>query len=110
MGWSDPDYVKLNQTIKKQMFKDQPERRKAVSDFMKEYLSHPENRAFLEAGGKAKPVMCVETGECYPSQCAAERASGFRNVHKACAGRVATCGGVHWRYLTEEEKRRCSFA
>ena len=106
IGWSDPDYVKQNQATRRQIYKEQPERRQAISDFMKEYLSHPENRAFVDAEVKAKPVMCVETGECFPSQCAAEKASGFYNVHKACAGRFKTCGGFHWRYLTEEEKER----
>ena len=106
IGWSDPDYVKQNQATRRQIYKEQPERRQAISDFMKEYLSHPENRAFVDADVKAKPVMCVETGECFPSQCAAEKASGFYNVHKACAGRFKTCGGFHWRYLTEEEKER----
>ena len=50
--------------------------------------------------------MCIETGKCYPSQCSAERDSGFYNVHNACSGRYKTCGGLHWRYLTEEEKER----
>ena len=106
IGWSDPDYVELNRKLRKQMYREQPERRKAISDFMKEYLSHPENRAFTECDRRARPVMCIETGECYPSQSAAERASGFYNVHKACSGRFKTCGGLHWRYLTEEEKGR----
>ena len=104
--WRDSAFVEFSRHSKKQLFREQPERRKAVSDFMKEYLSHPENRAFVEAGGKAKPVMCIETGECYPSQSAAEKDCGFYNVHKVCSGKYATCGGYHWRYLTEEEKGR----
>ena len=81
------------------------EKREKHSRWMKEYLSKPENRAFLECSHKAKPVVCVETGVIYPSQCAAEKASGFRGVHKACTGEHHTCGGYHWRYA---DKGECS--
>lgn len=74
------------------------EKREKHSRWMKEFLSKPENRAFLECSHKAKPVVCVETGVIYPSQCAAEKAVGFCSIHKVCAGKRHTCGGYHWRY------------
>ena len=71
---------------------------------MKKRSAEGKNRAFLESSHMPKPVVCIETGENYPSVCAAERATGYTGIHKACSGRQRTCGGNHWRLLTEEEK------
>ena len=84
-------------------FAEHPERREKISRWMKEYLSDPANRAFLETDHHPKPVLCVETGEFFPSQSAAERETGFQNIHKACAGRYLTAGGYHWRYAERDE-------
>lgn len=65
---------------------------------MKEYLSKPGNRAFVESDRHAKPVICVETGEYFPSQCAAEKATGYGGIHRVCQGFQNTAGGYHWRY------------
>lgn len=63
---------------------------------------------------QAKPVICIETGLCYPSACKASRVLGLPKhyVHKACdsakrnrlnikerSGRIIW----HFRYLTPDE-------
>ena len=75
-----------------------PEKREEISRRMKEYLSKPENRIFIDSDSRAKPVICVETGEVFPSQHAAEIATGFYSIHKACSGMYKTSGGYHWQY------------
>ena len=70
---------------------------------MQEYLSKPGNRAFVESDSHAKPVICVKTGEYFPSQQAAERATGFVGIHKACGGKQLTSGGYHWQYAADKQ-------
>ena len=55
--------------------------------------------------GNAKPVVCVETGECYPSIKHAAKAAGLKysNHIGRAIKRKGTSGGYHWRYATEEE-------
>ena len=65
---------------------------------MKEYLSKLENRAFVVSDTHAKPVICVETGEYFPSQNAAQKATGYGGIHRVCQGFQNTAGGYHWRY------------
>ncbi|MBQ6366545.1 MAG: hypothetical protein IJI61_09120 [Oscillospiraceae bacterium] len=101
--WEDPELAVKYQKGMEKRYLDHPEVREKISMQMREYLSHPENRKFATSCSRPKPVLCIETGEYYPSQKNAEETTGFYNVHKACAGRHRTCGGYHWRYLTEEE-------
>ena len=101
------DLAERSRASQKRFYAENPDRREEVRRQMREYLSRPENRAFVEADCRAKPVKCVETGEVYRSQWAAEKATGFYSVHKVCQGKYRTCGGYHWRYLTEEERVRC---
>ena len=120
--WKDPDFrerttaglikAKENPELslrlrasRERMFAKHPEKREEISRQMKEYLSDPENRAFFKAGNRPKPVVCLESGAYYPSQSAAERATGFQNIHKVCAGRYLTAGGCHWRYAEPDEIR-----
>ena len=84
---------------RKMYLSQNPERKAEISRQMKEYLSKPENRAFVESSGKPRPVFCVETRETYPSQLAAERATGFTGINKACHGRQFTAGGYHWQFI-----------
>ena len=42
-----------------------------------------------------RPEICVETGEYYPSQLAAEKATGYSGIHKVCLGKQYTVGGYH---------------
>ena len=99
----DPALAGRQSIVHKQLYEKHPERREAVSLQMREYLSHPENRAFVESDSHAKPVICVETGEWFPSQQAAERATGFCSIHKVCRGQRSVCGGYHWRYADPSE-------
>ena len=68
-------------------------------DRIRDYLLYPTDRAFALSSGRAKLVRCVETGEEYPSQNAAEKATGMRGIHKACSGIQTGCGGYHWLYI-----------
>ena len=88
---------KKNQALSKKYYQTHTEAREEQSRRMKEYLSKPGNRAFVESSSKPRPVICVETGVIYPSQRAAEKATGFSNVHKVCCGLAHTCGGYHWK-------------
>ena len=97
----DPVLAGRQSTIQKRFYAAHPERKEEISRKMKEYLSKPGNRAFVESCSRAKPVICVETGIFYPSQHAAEKATGFVSIHKVCGGKQLTCGGYHWRYAAD---------
>ena len=94
----NPDLAEKQKAVQKRFYQEHPERKEVISRKMKEYLSKPGNRAFVESDSHAKPVICVETGEVYPSQKAAEKATGYCGIHKACKGQKYTCGGYHWKY------------
>ncbi len=114
--WQDPDFrarcmearaaVHVNNTAlsysmrkrSKAVYEKEPERREKVRQQMREYLSRPENRAFVDSDSHARPVRCVETGEVFRSQQAAERATGFVSIHKVAGHRRKTSGGYHWEY------------
>ena len=51
-------------------------------------------------------VMCVETGEIYPSIAAAGRAIGRHcyGINLCLLGKQQTCGGYHWKRVFDEEK------
>ena len=94
----DPGIAGRVSAAKKMYYAQNPEKRVEISRQMKEYLSKPENRAFIESDSRPKPVICIETGEIYPSQSAAERSTGFYSIHKVCNGKLCSAGGFHWRY------------
>ena len=83
----------------RQYHREHPEAGAAASAFMSAYLLTPEGRKFVESDSHPKPVRCVETGEEYPSQRAAEKATGYCSIHKVCAGSHKTCGGYHWEWI-----------
>ncbi len=97
---NDPALSMAMRKRAKAVYEKEPERREKVRRRMREYLSRPENRAFVDSDRHARPVRCVETGEVFPSQRAAERATGFRSIHSVCAGRYRTSGGYHWEYVS----------
>lgn len=92
-------YALAQRSAQMHVFEEHPERRELARQRMRQYLSKPENRAFVDADSRPKPVRCVETGVCYPSQRAAEQATGFRGIHKVCSGRQHISGGFHWEYV-----------
>ena len=96
-----PEYARSQRVLARRFYEEHPEKRAERSRWMKEYLSRPENRVFVESSSRPKPVVCVETGEVYRSQRAAERATGFKGIHLVCSGRKFTSGGCHWRYAEE---------
>ena len=97
----DPLLADRQSISRKQFYEEHPERREKIRKQMQEYLSKPENRKFVDCCSRAKPVICVETGEVYPSQLAAEKSTGYAGIHKACSGRQNTSGGYHWRILQD---------
>lgn len=51
-------------------------------------------------GKKSKPVLCVETGEIFPSQAEVQRRLGFNQGDIcACCKREGTSHGFTWRYV-----------
>lgn len=54
---------------------------------------------------KSKPVVCVETGQTFPSASKASMYLGLgRSAVSVClSGRNATAGGYHWRYANEKD-------
>ena len=44
----------------------------------------------------SKPVLCIETGEVYPSVAEAQRQTGICNISLACTGKMCHSGGYHW--------------
>ena len=95
---SIPAKAKRNQTVVKRAYEERPELRELVREQMKKRSAEGKNRAFLESSHKAKPVVCIETGENYPSIWAAKRATGYSNIQKACIGRYHAAGGYHWKW------------
>lgn len=49
----------------------------------------------------SKAVICIETGEIYPSLSEVHRQFGFSAGHicDCCNGKRNICGGFHWKYL-----------
>lgn len=49
----------------------------------------------------AKKVICLETGEVFPSTKEVERKLGLpqTKISNCCNGRQKTCGGYHWEYV-----------
>lgn len=64
-------------------------------------LYESKKKLFSEA--RSKKVLCIETGEVFPSATYVEKniTTGIRDV---IYGRQITAGGYHWRYLDEELK------
>ena len=52
------------------------------------------------AGTQPKPVVCVETGEVYPSTAEAARATGIHHtaITMVLTGRRHKAGDLHWQY------------
>ena len=49
----------------------------------------------------SKPVLCVETGEIYPSINEVSRHTNIdiSTISNVCRGRLKTSGGFHWKYI-----------
>ena len=55
-------------------------------------------RKIMMSSKNRKPVVCVETGEIFPSFGDAERNTGVDrfDISKCCSGKRKTAGGCHW--------------
>ena len=89
----------LTREIRLAYYRRHPEARSRIAAQMSEYLRSAEGSKFAECCTRPKPVRCVETGEVYPSQSAAEKATGYYGIHKACSGIQQVCGGCHWENI-----------
>ena len=98
-AYSNPECCRMVSERKLAYYRRHPEARRRIAMQVSEYLRSPAGRKFVECCSKPKPVRCVETGEVYPSQKAAEDKTGFCNIHKVCAGKKSVCGGYHWEYV-----------
>ena len=77
-----------------------------------EWCTHAENvnhslrllAQVRRVGGK-KAVLCVETGEIFPSIASAAKAVGRSStaIRKCVYGWTKTCAGLHWRYCYDYE-------
>lgn len=76
-----------------------------------EWVTNSENQLHSFRIAKRRPVahhrkavMCLETGKVYPCAKFAAEAIGVHraSIQNAIAGRVRTCGGFHWKYLTDK--------
>lgn len=73
-----------------------------VRDRAKAYKRSDKYLAMLSERS-SKSVRCVETGMVYPSQLAAQKATGIgkSEICACCKGRQHTAGGYHWEYAEE---------
>lgn len=71
-----------------------------TSDYNNNYGDHNEkvSKANINHPAKSTPVVCVETGEVYPSVREAERQTGVNNMSISFClnGKRKTAGGYHW--------------
>ena len=95
----------LLQEKKKKLFSEHPEKKEQIRQQMRAYLAQTQDSPFVNSSRRARPLVCVETGERYPSERAAERRTGLSGIHKVCLGRRNTCGGYHWRFADEEKEK-----
>ena len=73
-----------------------------LSEGVKQKIS----QTLKEKHPRSKKVLCIETGEIYPSARQAAEAIGVPHtcISRVCNGQRKTSGGYHWKYLVEEEK------
>lgn len=69
-------------------------------------LYESKKKLFSEA--RSKKVVCIETGEIFPSATYVEKNITV-GVRDAIYGRQLTSGGYHWKYLNEEQKIKIPF-
>lgn len=73
----------------------------------------PETKAKIVAAlqnhpNTSKRVLCIETGEVYPSSREIERRLGIKHncINAACNGKQLTAGKKHWKYISETEYQK----
>ncbi len=77
--------------------------RKAQSERLKKYFSNPENRKKATEANQSnptvKPVVCIETGEVFPSKSSAAKAKNIDpgGIYANIVGRTKRAGPYTWR-------------
>ena len=66
-------------------------------------LYESQKKKFAEA--RSKKVICLETGEIYPSASYVEK-NIVNGIRDAIKGKQITAGGFHWAYVGEEPKKK----
>lgn len=71
-----------------------------------QYNANYGNARIKQASKVSKPVVCIETGETFPSMRKACEIKGIHSQHiyDCCKGKKQTCGGYHWRYASQAEQ------
>lgn len=64
-----------------------------------------ETRKKMSAAKPKCPVLCIETGIVYESLRNAERQTGVVNIWAVCHNKQKTAGGLHWKFITENDSR-----
>lgn len=79
-------------------------------DGQKRYINSRlyESKRILFSEARSKKVLCIETGEIYPSASYIEK-NIINGVRDVIYGRHLTAGGYHWKYLEEEHKPKKPF-
>ncbi|MBE5802793.1 MAG: GIY-YIG nuclease family protein [Clostridiales bacterium] len=90
---SDPEITKKRSSSMKITWKENRER----------FL---ENRTYLsgEDNPMARAIICLESGQQYPTARAAELDTGvsYKAISNAVRGKAKTAGGYHWEYVDEK--------
>jgi len=70
------------------------------------YIKEIHRKLFKEKNPSRKPVICIETGEIFPSAREASKSMGLSNpcVHEAIK-RKGKAGGYRWQYCSKERRR-----
>ena len=84
------------------------EARQKTSESLKQYYKDEDNKKRLvevrrKRRNRAKPVVCIETGEVFNAVIDAERkySIGHQNIVKVCRGERTRAGGYTWKYAEE---------
>ena len=99
------------------VFRHSEESKRLMSEHTKGILNpmygkehSPETRAKIVQAlqnhpNTSKRVLCIETGEVYPSSREIERSLGISLacINSVCNGKQKTAGKKRWKYITEEE-------
>ena len=93
------DQIRRQRESLKNFYKNNPEAKENMRKIHIGKKASKETREKLSLK-KQKPVICIETGEFFPSIIAASK--GERSlkdgISKVCLGRMRTSGGYHWKY------------
>lgn len=86
-----------------------------AQEMLKWQREHPEEALKMRQENQKKmvkarsiPVQCIETGIIYPSASEAARQvpkTSQSKICMVCRGQRNTCGGYHWRYVVDDEKK-----